>query len=484
MASGHGLRTSLPRGANMERSGSFTSDQPPDGSLYTASIAATEPFDDPVGFGLRGSDFDSFEPQQQPYSTTQFLDMEQEFDSAQKTGPLAALGSTQRLLQSQVMQQHEDLAALDGDEADFADAGSDELQDHAVRAPAAYTTQRLCPAAADSRNIHGSPDSMRMHAARNARQSSSPANTRDSPQQQQRQQWSSTQQIAADMPPRPYTASPSQRQPSRQGGRPVTTDVLQAMPVRQLVSRNSSAGKLSQQQGAVDDQQPRTRRQQRQQPEQQPGEQQQPQRNQRPPVVFEGDLSDWGRTDLESFYDEDDAHSLSSLPTMSSGVSPRQQRVKPFDPEAARETLAYTAGLYSRAQMLRRDGTAPAAMGVADDLPTRMAYQQLNILAGMAGKVQDAILHNKRIFEQRLLMEDRALMKKVFGAWRAVQFGSVAKQIKLKQATARIMRGTLSRAFFTWKDELHLVDRGLAMKRKMDCVYGSLLGNSTVFTGS
>jgi hypothetical protein len=52
------------------------------------------------------------------------------------------------------------------------------------------------------------------------------------------------------------------------------------------------------------------------------------------------------------------------------------------------QTLAYNAGMFSRAQAMRREGTAPAAMGVADDLPTRMAYQQLHILAGMAGKVR------------------------------------------------------------------------------------------------
>lgn len=51
------------------------------------------------------------------------------------------------------------------------------------------------------------------------------------------------------------------------------------------------------------------------------------------------------------------------------------------------QTLAYNAGMFSRAQVLRRDGTAPAALGIADDLPDRMAYQQLHILAGMAGKV-------------------------------------------------------------------------------------------------
>lgn len=56
----------------------------------------------------------------------------------------------------------------------------------------------------------------------------------------------------------------------------------------------------------------------------------------------------------------------------------------------ATQTLAYQSGMFSRAQALRRDGCAPAAMGVPDDLPTRMAYQQLNILAGMAGKVSSS----------------------------------------------------------------------------------------------
>eukprot|EP00775_Hariotina_reticulata_P004665 gene4665-4918_t len=188
------------------------------------------------------------------------------------------------------------------------------------------------------------------------------------------------------------------------------------------------------------------------------------------PPAFEGDLSEWGRTQVEDFYEDDDDQSItSSHNTISSGIGPRdiKPRTKPFDTEAAKETLAYNAGLYSRAQALRRDGTAPAAMGVADDLPTRMAYHQLNILAGMAGKVQDAILHNKRIFEQRMMLEDRALTKKVFQGWRAARIGTVAKQDKLRKVTARLWKGQLSRTFFAWKDELHLVDTNLAMKRKV-----------------
>ncbi|KAF6253208.1 hypothetical protein COO60DRAFT_1669441 [Scenedesmus sp. NREL 46B-D3] len=244
----------------------------------------------------------------------------------------------------------------------------------------------------------------------------------------------------AMLPPRPSSSSPVKRPPSshRRAG--------------------SSSGRHSASAEQLPLQQQKQQQQRRQQARHQPE-----------PAQFEGDLSEWGRTALEDFYDEDDQSISSSHPTMSSGISPRdtRPRARPFDLEAARETLAYNAGMFSRAQLLRRDGTAPAALGIADDLPDRMAYQQLNILAGMAGKVQDAILHNKRIFEQRMLQQDRSLLRKVLGGWRAVRYGSVAKQALLRRAAARIARGGLSRAFFAWKDELHLVDRNLAMKRKV-----------------
>ena len=51
------------------------------------------------------------------------------------------------------------------------------------------------------------------------------------------------------------------------------------------------------------------------------------------------------------------------------------------------QTLAYNAGLYGRAQAMRREGNAPAAVGIADDLPHRFAFEQLNMLSGMASKV-------------------------------------------------------------------------------------------------
>lgn len=51
------------------------------------------------------------------------------------------------------------------------------------------------------------------------------------------------------------------------------------------------------------------------------------------------------------------------------------------------QALAYNAGLYGRAQAMRRAGQAPKTYGIADDLPDRFAYHQLEQLAGMAKKV-------------------------------------------------------------------------------------------------
>ncbi len=82
-------------------------------------------------------------------------------------------------------------------------------------------------------------------------------------------------------------------------------------------------------------------------------------------------------------------------------------------------------------------------------------------------QVQDAILHNKRIFEQRLVTEQRALLKRAWQAWLAARLRSASKAALLRKACNRISRGLLSRSFYTWKDELHLVDKTLAMRRKV-----------------
>eukprot|EP00951_Prasinocladus_malaysianus_P048090 scaffold654505_cov47-Prasinocladus_malaysianus.AAC.1 len=89
--------------------------------------------------------------------------------------------------------------------------------------------------------------------------------------------------------------------------------------------------------------------------------------------------------------------------SLSSGLSPRESRPRPkdFDTHDATSTFAWAGEKYALAQVMRREGVAPMAYGVVEDMPTRMAYEQLNALAGMAGKVQSVIEHNRRIFERR-----------------------------------------------------------------------------------
>lgn len=81
--------------------------------------------------------------------------------------------------------------------------------------------------------------------------------------------------------------------------------------------------------------------------------------------------------------------------------------------------LTSRAGMFAKAQAMYKEGNAPRAVGIADDLPNRFAYQQLKQLAGMAAKVQDAIKHNENVFRVRVQMEDQSLKRRVReGPWR------------------------------------------------------------------
>jgi hypothetical protein len=82
-------------------------------------------------------------------------------------------------------------------------------------------------------------------------------------------------------------------------------------------------------------------------------------------------------------------------------------------------------------------------------------------------QVQDAILHNKRIFEHRMLSDSRALQRRVLHGWQQVLQQRATQHGRLDRAQGRLQRGVLLRVFFSWKDELHHADRTLAMTRKV-----------------
>lgn len=53
----------------------------------------------------------------------------------------------------------------------------------------------------------------------------------------------------------------------------------------------------------------------------------------------------------------------------------------------AAQELAYQSERYGAGQRMRRQGLHPANLGMADDLPSRLAAEQLSTLAGMSQKV-------------------------------------------------------------------------------------------------
>jgi hypothetical protein len=64
-------------------------------------------------------------------------------------------------------------------------------------------------------------------------------------------------------------------------------------------------------------------------------------------------------------------------------------------------------------------------------------------------------------------LQERSLLKKAFQSWLARRRALVAKRRVLERAVGRLARGTLLRCFYSWREELHLVDATLAMTRKV-----------------
>jgi len=112
-------------------------------------------------------------------------------------------------------------------------------------------------------------------------------------------------------------------------------------------------------------------------------------------------------------------------------------------------------------------GVAPHAMGLADDLAARLAFESLNSLSGMACKVQETIEHNKRAFANQIAIVDKQIMQKALFAWKTHHYGKRANVDKMRRAMNRIMRGCLARAFYAWRDQFKEKDKNRAMRQKV-----------------
>lgn len=106
-------------------------------------------------------------------------------------------------------------------------------------------------------------------------------------------------------------------------------------------------------------------------------------------------------------------------------------------------------------------------MGVTDDLATRLAYESLTSLSGMASKVQETIEHNRRAFANQVATIDKQVMQKALYVWKTYVAGRRAKRRRAARARTRVLRGLLSRAFAVWQDRRQVKDRSHLMRRKV-----------------
>ena len=157
--------------------------------------------------------------------------------------------------------------------------------------------------------------------------------------------------------------------------------------------------------------------------------------------------------------------------SMSSGISPRGaslQTREPLDLKEATNTFRSYGRRYGTAATLRKQGVAPyeRGYGVVDDLPSRLAFEQLNTLSGITAKMQRAILHNKEAFQRRVAVTYKLTLRQTFIAWQAAVAATAAREGRVAQAQARLARSLLSRRFFAWRYVAGLTDPTIRMKNK------------------
>ena len=165
------------------------------------------------------------------------------------------------------------------------------------------------------------------------------------------------------------------------------------------------------------------------------------------------DISEWGRTTVPEFYAF--KGKPDSKDSLSSGLTPRERcpAKREWTSEEAYRSLAYRSLAYGATTVL------PGGSYTGDDLPTRVAYEHLRALAGMAGKVQDAILHNKLVFEKRIIHQEQAECRKALLTWHQLLIRRQTKQNILAKTVCRINRGILFRVFDAWRNLLSVRDR-------------------------
>lgn len=145
--------------------------------------------------------------------------------------------------------------------------------------------------------------------------------------------------------------------------------------------------------------------------------------------------------------------------------------LRPFHKEQFLGELSRYTEQTVLANRARRTGNHPAAMGIADDLPDKVVYENLLSLQGMTAKVSEVIAANELMFRRRLQEEDHGLRLKVWEAWRERVRETQATEARVRKAMNRVLRGCLARTFYAWRDEFHLTDNSWQLKKKLQATH-------------
>lgn len=81
------------------------------------------------------------------------------------------------------------------------------------------------------------------------------------------------------------------------------------------------------------------------------------------------------------------------------------------------------------------------------ELAARVAYENLQSLAGMSRKIQEAVEHSRVLFERRVKSAHAKLLGRAFQAWLGARYGGREKRHRLARVLRRMSRLKQAQAF-------------------------------------
>ncbi|KAL4448368.1 hypothetical protein ABPG75_005587 [Micractinium tetrahymenae] len=140
----------------------------------------------------------------------------------------------------------------------------------------------------------------------------------------------------------------------------------------------------------------------------------------------------------------------SSTAAAARGLAAQQLEVaEEVDPLQALEALPALSD--SPEPSMRQQRTrGPRLLSAAAALPSRLAAQQLDSLAGMSRKVQEAIVHSQRLLERQAAVVEQAVMARAFYAWRHHQAAQQLRRQAALAAARQVSLGCLRRCLHAW----------------------------------